>query len=99
MLMHAGSGQTGKSRGAAARSGVAAPGKAQQANSEDTVTISALETEEDTETDDESAPARQVPRHFMCPRMSTKQDILWSTEHNNALRDVCRYHDNAAHSK
>ena len=99
MLMHAGSGQTGKSRGAAARSGAAASGKAQQANSEDTVTISALETEEDTETDDESAPARQVPCHFLCLRVSTQQDTLWSTEHNYALRDVCRYHDNAARSK
>ncbi len=54
--MHAGSAQIGKGRGAAARSGAAAPSKAQQADSEDTVTISALETGEDTETDDESAP-------------------------------------------
>ena len=60
VLLHAGSVHVGKGKRAAARSGAPAPGKAQQANSEDTVTASALETGEDTETDDESATARQV---------------------------------------
>lgn len=58
--MQAGPAQDRRGKASAARTGSAPQGKAQQANSEDTVTISSLGTGEDTETDNESAPARQV---------------------------------------